>query len=626
MAHLHLDLFSGIAGDMLLSALTDAGAPLDPLREALARLDLPVSVDVETVSHCGIQALHLVVEAPEEQPARNLPEITALLDWSGIPARARDRAMAAFRELAVAEAEIHGTTVDKVHFHEVGALDSITDLMGCALALDLLGVDTISSRSVPLGSGMVTCEHGRMPIPAPATALLARGMPVANPPVTGELTTPTGAAMLKAWVSEWRDQPPGYDKVGTGAGTRRYIDHPNLLRVFLNSHGAHPWKPERISKLETWVDDVPGDVVAHLLSLALSEGALDAAAVRFDERIVIRVLHIPQTPDAPLRGHPGALLPIDVAWRLEGAAQAGDALSVRFMRRDGRLAAAADVALTDVGTSGSVRRRLALPLDIEPGVYDLLVGAYRVADGGFVSYADSTGRPFVVVGRLEVVAAAQPPATQRAQPDLCAWRCDAPALIGVDYDLGLPGRVRLWTHWRAGASDVQVAILDSSGQAIAAPRTLAAARGYLSLAFDVPPARSLQVRFGERTMPLPDFRAGERYVPFGDRMALVGISSHLRGAERLVDLDWLSARPIFDDFIVSVRIAGAAHDGVPALGALPTLKWLRGSRVFDRHPLIAAVSASNPGSVVVYDSLSREELPVLDERYQGTFSFTISEP
>lgn len=279
MAHLHLDLFSGIAGDMLLSALTDAGAPLDPLREALARLDLPVSVDVETVSHCGIQALHLVVEAPEEQPARNLPEITALLDRSGIPARARDRAMAALRELAVAEAEIHGTTVDKVHFHEVGALDSITDLMGCALALDLLGVDTISSRSVPLGSGMVTCEHGRMPIPAPATALLARGMPVANPPVTGELTTPTGAAMLKAWVSEWRDQPPGYDKVGTGAGTRRYIDHPNLLRVFLNSHGAHPWKSERISKLETWVDDVPGDVVAHLLSLALSEGALDAAAV-----------------------------------------------------------------------------------------------------------------------------------------------------------------------------------------------------------------------------------------------------------------------------------------------------------------------------------------------------------
>jgi hypothetical protein len=391
-------------------------------------------------------------------------------------------------------------------------------------------------------------------------------------------------------------------------------------RVFVTSFFAPEF--QRIGLHAAPVDKVP----AWRVSSDSSHGALDAAAVRFDERIVIRVLHIPQTPDAPLRGHPGALLPIDVAWRLEGAAQAGDALSVRFMRRDGRLAAAADVALTDVGTSGSVRRRLALPLDIEPGVYDLLVGAYRVADGGFVSYADSTGRPFVVVGRLEVVAAAQPPATQRAQPDLCAWRCDAPALIGVDYDLGLPGRVRLWTHWRAGASDVQVAILDSSGQAIAAPRTLAAARGYLSLAFDVPPARSLQVRFGERTMPLPDFRAGERYVPFGDRMALVGLSSHLRGAERLVDLDWLSARPIFDDFIVSVRIAGAAHDGVPALGALPTLKWLRGSRVFDRHPLIAAVSASNPGSVVVYDSLSREELPVLDERYQGTFSFTISEP
>lgn len=276
MGHLHLDCFSGIAGDMLLAALTDAGASLEPLRECLARLALPVTVGVEEVSHCGIRALHLIVESPGDQPARNLPEITGLIERSGLPERARTRALAAFGSLAEAEAEIHGTTVDKVHFHEVGALDSITDLMGSALALELLGIDTISSGPVPLGSGMVNCEHGRMPVPAPATALLARGFRLASPPVSGELTTPTGAAMLKAWVGEWRDQPSGYEKVGMGAGTRRYLDHPNLLRAFIGS-GATEWKNERITQLETWVDDVPGDIVSHLMSQALALGALDVS-------------------------------------------------------------------------------------------------------------------------------------------------------------------------------------------------------------------------------------------------------------------------------------------------------------------------------------------------------------
>lgn len=277
MAHLHLDAFSGVAGDMLLSALCDAGAPLDPLREVLSRLQLPVTVTTEEVMHCGIRALHLLVTAPDDQPTRHLPEIRAIIDQSGMPVRACERALAAFDTLAVAEAEIHGLPVEKVHFHEVGALDSITDILGCALALELLKVDSISSRSIPLGSGTVTCEHGRMPIPAPATALLVRGMPIAKPPVTGELTTPTGAAMLKAWVQEWVEQPSTYTTVGTGAGTRRYLEHPNLLRVFLNKSEATQRKVERISRLETWVDDIGGDALGYLLERALAAGALDAA-------------------------------------------------------------------------------------------------------------------------------------------------------------------------------------------------------------------------------------------------------------------------------------------------------------------------------------------------------------
>jgi len=277
MAQLHLDAFSGVAGDMLLSALCDAGASLDPLREVLSRLQLPVTVSTEEVMHCGIRALHLEVTAPDDQPTRHLPEIREMIDGSGMPARACQRALAAFDALAGAEAEIHGMSVDKVHFHEVGALDSITDILGSALALDLLDVDSISSRSIPLGSGTVTCEHGRMPVPAPATALLMRGMPIAKAPVTGELTTPTGAAMIKAWVNEWTEQPNSYTAVGTGAGTRRYLEHPNLLRVFLNKNSPAPRQAERICRLETWVDDIGGDALGYLLEQALAAGALDTA-------------------------------------------------------------------------------------------------------------------------------------------------------------------------------------------------------------------------------------------------------------------------------------------------------------------------------------------------------------
>jgi len=281
VATAHLDCFSGIAGDMLLAALIDAGAPIDPIRAMLERLNLPVTLGVEEVSHCGVRALHLEVEAPADQPARHLPEIQEIITVAGLPPRARQRALDAFQVLGEAEAAIHNVPLDKVHFHEVGALDSITDILGSALALDLLEIDHLSAAPVPLGSGRVKCDHGWMPVPAPATALLMRGLPLAPNPVEGELTTPTGASVLKAWVHQWTSQPLlTYDRVGHGAGTRRYPTHPNLLRVFVG-HGspAAEFESDWVWQLETTIDDQPGEVIAHAVSRALQAGALDAHTI-----------------------------------------------------------------------------------------------------------------------------------------------------------------------------------------------------------------------------------------------------------------------------------------------------------------------------------------------------------
>ena len=151
MATAHLDCFSGIAGDMLLAALVDAGAPLDAVRAMLARLGLPVTVAVDEVKHCGVRALHLLVEAPANQPARHLADILDLIDRAGLPDLARNRAIRAFTRLGEAEAAVHQMPLEKVHFHEVGALDSITDILGSALALSLLDIQHITASPVPLG-------------------------------------------------------------------------------------------------------------------------------------------------------------------------------------------------------------------------------------------------------------------------------------------------------------------------------------------------------------------------------------------------------------------------------------------------------------------------------------------
>src|SRR4051812_34302558 len=213
----HFDCFSGISGDMTLAALIDAGVDPEAIRGAIASLRLPIQLEVEKVRKGGFAATFVRVEAPEETGHRFLPEIEEILGRGRLTPKQRDLALRIFRRLAEAEAAVHGMPLEKVHFHEVGALDSIADIVGAAVGLDLLGVERFTSRSVPTGHGMVQCAQGLMPIPAPATAKLLMGVPLASSSIKSELTTPTGAAILTSVVSEWVEHPAmTVERIGLG--------------------------------------------------------------------------------------------------------------------------------------------------------------------------------------------------------------------------------------------------------------------------------------------------------------------------------------------------------------------------------------------------------------------------
>lgn len=287
MRVLHFDCFSGASGDMTLAALLDAGADLDAVQSGLASLALPITLKVEKVQKGGFAATRVQIDCPEEDEHRHLPDIEAILIRGKLTAPQLELALRIFRRLAEAEAAVHGIAVDKVHFHEVGALDSIADIAGAAIALDSLNIEHITSRSVPVGSGMVKCAHGMMPIPAPATAHLLRGVPLASSPIKSELTTPTGAAILTTIVHEWIESPSiTIDRIGVGAGTRDFWEQPNVLRVFIGSLSSldlaslrrKPGEDEEhdeVWMLETNLDDVPAEVIGYCFERLFAAGALD---------------------------------------------------------------------------------------------------------------------------------------------------------------------------------------------------------------------------------------------------------------------------------------------------------------------------------------------------------------
>lgn len=204
----YFDCASGISGDMTLGALVDAGVDGAAIAAAIASLGLPGSVEFVTTKRCGMRATYAKVDAPHEHTHRHLHHIDAIIDRSTLSARQKSLAKKIFRKLGEAEADSHGVPIEKVHFHEVGAIDSIIDIVGAAVGLDLLGVDEIMASPVPTGTGYIQVAHGRMSVPAPATAFLLKGVPLAASTIEMELTTPTGAAILATTVSRFGRCPP----------------------------------------------------------------------------------------------------------------------------------------------------------------------------------------------------------------------------------------------------------------------------------------------------------------------------------------------------------------------------------------------------------------------------------
>jgi uncharacterized protein (TIGR00299 family) protein len=275
---LHFDCFSGISGDMTLGALLDLGVDAEAVRAALDSLGLPIRLEVNKIRKGGFAATEVRVEAPEEHAHRHLPQIEAILQRGRLSEPQRALALRIFRRLAEAEAAAHGMPIEKVHFHEVGALDSIADIAGVAVALDLLAVERITSRSVPTGSGTVKCAHGLMPIPAPGTAALLKGVPLAPSTIKAELTTPTGAAILTTVVQEWVESPAlTIERIGHGAGRREFAEQPNLLRLFLGecADTPNPEHSDTVWLLETNLDDVPAEVIGYCFEALFAAGALD---------------------------------------------------------------------------------------------------------------------------------------------------------------------------------------------------------------------------------------------------------------------------------------------------------------------------------------------------------------
>ncbi|RAV14475.1 nickel pincer cofactor biosynthesis protein LarC, partial [Paenibacillus contaminans] len=245
MKIVYFDCFSGISGDMTLAALVDAGADREYVENELAKIRIePFALEWKRVNKSGISALKMdVVIEPGSAPShhRHYTDIVKLIEGAGFSERVVTLSLAIFRNIGIAEAKIHGIPVDKVHFHEVGAIDSIVDIVGVALALDSIGADKIVCAPVPLGSGTVRCDHGIYPVPAPATLEMMKGLPIAPSSHRVELTTPTGAGIAAGIVDEFSSALPPMivESIGYGAGTRDLPSQPNVLRIVIGHTDPH---------------------------------------------------------------------------------------------------------------------------------------------------------------------------------------------------------------------------------------------------------------------------------------------------------------------------------------------------------------------------------------------------
>jgi uncharacterized protein (TIGR00299 family) protein len=280
MPILYVDATAGIAGDMMVGALMDLGLPLEHLREGLATLHLPG--DAYALSICETSRHHLrakkfSVSVTHDQPHRHYGDILSLIEKSALAVGAKNRALTIFVRLAQAEATVHGVDISAVHFHEVGAMDAIVDIVGTAIGLEYLGIDQLHVSPLPLGGGTITSAHGMLPVPAPATLELLKGFTLHGRLTTGERVTPTGAAIVAA-LGQPASTPPSMAlrAIGCGAGDRDFPDTANILRLLLGDLPPQ-LASDDVEVLESHIDDMNPETAPYLMERLMTEGALDVA-------------------------------------------------------------------------------------------------------------------------------------------------------------------------------------------------------------------------------------------------------------------------------------------------------------------------------------------------------------
>ncbi len=279
----YFDCFSGISGDMTLGALVDLGVPIEWLQDQLGRLPLQnFDVSVTSVHRNGIHAKLVQVAVVDDHTSRNFSQIRTLIENSPLTDRVKSTSLQIFQKLAEAEARIHSCSLEEVHFHEVGGIDAIVDIVGTALGLEYLAIHKIIASPIPLGKGFVTCSHGKLPVPVPATLGILKNIPVYGTTIPHELVTPTGAAIISASAQGFAAMPDMIiRKIGYGAGQRDLSERPNLLRIILGSEPqaatglSEEIQEDRIEIIETSIDDMNPELFGHLMDRLFEDGALD---------------------------------------------------------------------------------------------------------------------------------------------------------------------------------------------------------------------------------------------------------------------------------------------------------------------------------------------------------------
>jgi uncharacterized protein (TIGR00299 family) protein len=275
----YFDCFSGISGDMTLGAFIDLGVPEEWLKDSLASLPLTgFDLTVKTVHRSGIHARQVRVDVQDIAASRDYTEIKSLILDSPLPGNVKNTSLDIFDKIAAAEAAIHGCPKEDVHFHEVGGIDAIVDIVGAALCVAYLGIEKIIASKIPLGTGFVSCQHGKLPVPVPATLAILKGVPVYGTKIPFELVTPTGAAIITTLAESFEAMPDMVvGKTGYGAGSRDLESSPNLLRIVTGtvSEDQVDFQQDAIVMIETCIDDMNPEIFGFLMDRLFEDGALD---------------------------------------------------------------------------------------------------------------------------------------------------------------------------------------------------------------------------------------------------------------------------------------------------------------------------------------------------------------